>query len=110
MSNPPAELDQLPSVSVTWTDQGCLLELSGRMTRQLLDHARDLVYAQTKPATCLTVRLQNTVFTRDLMAMLIAARRHLALSGSNLRIEDPEASLPVQSDETGRLRRLLGVG
>lgn len=91
------------TVNISCTEQGCRLELTGRMTRPLLDHARDLVLAQTKPATRLTIRFVDSVLTRDLVAMLVAIRRHLARSGSTLHIEDPDESLPLTADDEGRL-------
>src|SRR3954447_23168183 len=103
MPEPASSVESLPSVCVTGTDQGCLLEITGRMTRQLLDHARDLVYAQTKPATCLTVRVADAVPTGELVAMLIAVRRHLARSGSTVYVDDPQQLLPLRSDADGRL-------
>jgi hypothetical protein len=35
--------------------------------------------------------------------MLIGVRRHLARAGSTLHIDDPQQSLPLQSDADGRL-------
>jgi hypothetical protein len=105
-----SETDELPSVNVTWSEQECLLELSGRMSRRLLGHARDLVYARIKPASCLTVRLRNTVLTRDLMSMLIGARRYLARSGGTLRIEDPVAALPLHVLTDAQMRSMRRSG
>ena len=84
---------ELATIDVTWSETGCVLEFSGRVTRQLLDHARDLVYAQPKPHNRLTVRFRDAVLTRDLVGTLIAARRYLALSGCELEIDDPDARL-----------------
>jgi hypothetical protein len=99
----PAVHDRVASVSVSWTDDGTVLELNGRMTRQLLDHARELVFTQMKPATCLTVRVRDTRMTRDLLTMLIAIRRHLARDGSVVRIDDPGDALGLEADADGRL-------
>lgn len=88
-----AETD-LPTVDVSWSETGCLLEFTGRMNQRLLDHARDLVYAQTKPNTRLVVRFRRTVVTGELLAMLIAARRFLSGHGSSLEIQDPDLGLP----------------
>lgn len=98
----PADVE-LPTVSVISTEQGCVLEMTGRMTHQLLEHARDLVNAQTRPTTRLTVRLVDTVLTPELIAMLIATRRQLARIDSSLHIEDPSGTLPLASDAAGHL-------
>jgi hypothetical protein len=93
---PVERADTLPRIEVSWTSDGCLLEMTGRLTHSLLDHARDLVYAQTRPGTCLTVRLDRPVVTRDLIAMLVAARRYLRRAGSRFVVEAPDVVLPRQ--------------
>lgn len=83
----PVEID-LPTVDVSWSEDGCLLELTGHVNQQLLDHARDVVYAQTKPNTTLVVRLRRAIVTHELLAMLDTARRLLAGQGSSLEVDD----------------------
>jgi hypothetical protein len=82
------------AVEVAWSDEGCQLNLRGRLSSQLLDHARDLVYAHTRPLTSLTVRLERTVVTRDVVRMLIATRRYLTSAGTRFLVQDPDAALP----------------
>jgi hypothetical protein len=86
--------DELPQFEVSWTSDGCQLQMAGLLTHSLLDHARDLVYAQTRPGTCLTVRLADAVITRDMVAMLIGARRYLHGIGSRLVVDASDVALP----------------
>lgn len=86
--------DEFGAVEVAWSDEGCQLSLRGRLSLPLLDHARDLVYAHTRPLTSLTVRLERAVVTRDVVRMLIATRRYLAGSGARFLVQDPDRTLP----------------